>query len=100
MRREIEKRRIALIGLHFSAGLWVPARIEREQAQLLEVSRATRALGGAYVVLSSGRVPAGSLERRCRERDRAGAALRGSGVRLAVHNHSHELEQGGRHFRR
>ena len=44
MRREIEKRRIALIGLHSSAGLFEPAKIEQEQAGLLEVARATKAL--------------------------------------------------------
>jgi sugar phosphate isomerase/epimerase len=99
MRREIEKRRIEMIGLHFSAGLFDPARIEQEQSQLGEVARATRALGGGWVVLSSGKVPPEGLERRCRELNRAGRALREIGVRLCFHNHTHELEDGARHLK-
>jgi len=99
MRREIQSRRIALIGLHFSAGLYDPAAIAREQAQLLEVARATRVLGGSHLVLSSGPVPADEIERRCRELNRAGEALRAMDVRLCIHNHTHELEDGARQLR-
>jgi inosose dehydratase len=99
MRLEIERRKITLLGLHYSTALHDPARLDQEHQGILEVARATRAFGGEYVVLSSGPVPGEALTRRCQELNRAGRVLRDLGVRLLFHNHTHELEDDARHLR-
>ncbi|MBI3698482.1 MAG: TIM barrel protein, partial [Acidobacteria bacterium] len=103
MRAEIEKRGIALIGLHLGVGFFDPAKIEKEQGQVVEIARAVKALGGDHLMLSGSARPLGwdetTLRRKCEELNRAGKACRELGVRLCSHNHTHELEQGGRHLK-
>jgi sugar phosphate isomerase/epimerase len=103
MRGEIEKRRVPLIGLHLGTGFYDPARIEQEQAQVLEVARATKAFGGTHLMLSGnhprGEWTAEMVDRKCRELNRAARACRELGIQLCAHNHGRELEHGGEHFR-
>ena len=102
-RREIEKRRIKLIGLHLGVGFFDLARIEQEQAQVAEVARAVKALGGTHLMLSGNQPRDGwsaeRIEHKCEALNRAGRSCIGLGVRLCAHNHTHELQHGAAHLK-
>ena len=108
MRREIEKRGVPLIGLHLGAGLFEPAKLDAERAQALRCARAARALGGEHLIVSGrqlptgaeGRVLPGALEAKAREAESLGAELRAMGVRLSIHNHTHEVAHDAAELRR
>jgi inosose dehydratase len=103
LRAEIEKRGIALIGLHGSARLTDPALIEKERAEIDKLARVVKGLGGAYLILSGpgvprdaeGRLNKDALKLRCAELNRAGSACRAIGVRLCTHNHAKEVANNG-----
>jgi inosose dehydratase len=100
-RAEIAKRGVPLIGLHMGARLFHPARLEKEQAQIAQVARATRDFGGQYLMLSGAGMPgtAEEMKTKCSELNRAGKVCAGLGVRVCSHNHAHELEQDARVLR-
>jgi inosose dehydratase len=108
MRRAIEARGVPLIGLHLGAGLFDPKRIDDERAQILRSARAAKALGGEHVFVSGrqlptvadGRVLPEALAAKAREADRLGAELRTMGVRLSIHNHTHEVANDAEELRR
>jgi len=103
LRAEIEKRRIALIGLHASARLTDPAAIEKERGEIEKLAHVVKGLGGSYLILSGsgvprdaeGRLNKDALKLRCAELNRAGAACRALGVRLCTHNHAKEVANNG-----
>jgi inosose dehydratase len=105
MRREIEARGVPLIGLHMGAGLFEPEKIEAERAQILRAAEATRALGGSHVIVSGRQLPAGqalpaATAAKAAEANRLGAELRAMGVRLSIHNHTHEVAHDAQEIRR
>ncbi|MFB3826557.1 MAG: sugar phosphate isomerase/epimerase family protein [Bryobacteraceae bacterium] len=103
VRAEIEKRRIKLIGLHGTVNFTNPAHLQKDRAQLDRLAAACKGLGAELLILSSNGVPRDSggglqqaaLKLRCEELNRAGAACRALGVRLATHNHAKEVENNG-----
>ena len=107
MRREIEARGVPLIGLHLGAGLFDPKRIADERAEVLRSARATHALGGKHVIVSGRQLPTGpsgralpdALAAKAREAERLGAELRAIGVRLSIHNHTHEVANDAEELR-
>ena len=107
MRREIEARGLPLIGLHVGVGLFDPRVIEDERELLLRAGRGTAALGGSLLVVSGRELPHGPNGRplptaaavKAREAERLGAKLRGMGVRLCIHNHSHEVQHDAEELR-
>lgn len=105
MRKEIEKRRIGLIGLHMGAGFFSPLRFDQEQAHIAEVARAVKALGGTHLMLSGNRPPASfawtpqTLHLKCEQLNRAGKACRALDVRLCAHNHGMELANEARELK-
>jgi sugar phosphate isomerase/epimerase len=108
MRKEIEARGVPLIGLHMGAGLFEPDKIEAERAQVLRVARGSQALGGGHVIVSGRQLPTGpdglvkegALAAKAREAERLGAELRAIGVRLSIHNHTHEVAHDAAELRR
>ena len=108
MRREIEARGVPLIGLHMGAGLFDPEKIEDERAMILRNAQATKALGGEHVIVSGRQLPAGSdgralpaaIAAKARESNRLGAELRKMGLRLSIHNHTHEVAHDAEELRR
>ena len=108
MRREIEARGVPLIGLHLGAGLFDPKTLDREREQILRSARATKALGGEHVIVSGRQLPAGkdghasreASAAKAREAERIGAELRAIGVRLSIHNHTHEVAHNAEELRR
>src|SRR6185436_14082236 len=56
-RAEFSKRGVPMIGLHMSAALFNPARLEKEQEQIAQVARAVKDLGGDYLMLSGSGAP-------------------------------------------
>jgi sugar phosphate isomerase/epimerase len=100
-RAEFSKRGVPLIGLHMSAALFNPARLEKEQEQIAQVARAVKDLGGDYLMLSGSGAPESpeALKAKCRELNRAGKVCKDLGVRLCSHNHGQELEHDARVLR-
>jgi inosose dehydratase len=101
MRREIEAQGVPLIGIHIGAGLFEPARLEEERAQILRAARATQTLGGGHLIVSGRQLPsrkAGTV--KAKEAERLGAELRAIGVRLSIHNHTHEVANDAAELRR
>ncbi|MBI3683774.1 MAG: TIM barrel protein [Acidobacteria bacterium] len=100
MRREIEKRGLALIGLHTSPKLHVTDTAAREMRAAQRIARAIQALGGSLLVCSgsgmprtgSGMLDPKTLELWCSNLNDLGRFCRDLGVRLAIHNHGKELE--------
>ena len=108
MRREIEARGVPLIGLHMGAGLFDPEKIDAERAMILRNADATKALGGGHVIVSGRQLPTGSdghaleeaIAAKAREANRLGAELRAMGLRLSIHNHTHEVAHDAAELRR
>jgi len=108
MRREIEARGVPLIGLHMGAGLFDPEKIDAERAMILRNAKATKALGGGQVIVSGRQLPVGrdgsvlaeALARKAKEANRLGAEIRRMGLRLSIHNHTHEVENDAAELRR
>ena len=102
VRAAIEKRKIALIGLHTSARLHDSSALEKDRALLDRVSKGTRDLGGTHLFMSGpgvprdekGRMIKEALSRRSDELNRAGRMCSERGLRLCIHNHAKELENG------
>ncbi len=102
-RAEIEKRRIKLIGLHGSINFTKPENLDKDRAQFDRLAKASKGLGAELLILSSsgvprdaeGRLQASALKLRCEELNRAGAACRAMGIRLATHNHARETANDG-----
>ena len=108
MLREIERRGVPMIGLHFGAGLFDPARIQQEQSQIERIAKAVAAFGGGHLILSGCRLPETSSGRadpqaitaKIRELNRAGKRCQQLGVRLSIHNHQHEVRHNAEELRR
>ena len=107
MREEIEKRGVALIGLHVGAKLFDPAELESEQARIRQVATAVKALGGTHLMLSVRTLPRTAAGRADKEAEKrrniqlglTGRACRDLGVRLAVHNHLQQSLHNGEELR-
>ncbi|MEZ5362424.1 MAG: TIM barrel protein [Bryobacterales bacterium] len=109
MRREIEARGVPLIGMHMGASLFDAAKVAEERAQILRVAKAVkRALGGGHVIVSGRQLPVGrdghaeqaAIEAKAREAESLGKQTRAMGVRLSIHNHTHEVANDGAEIRR
>ena len=108
MRREIEARGVPLIGLHMGAGLFDPAKIEDERPMILRNAKAAKTFGGGHVIVSGRQLPTGSdgralpdaIAAKAREANRLGAELRAMGLRLSIHNHTHEVAHDAEELRR
>jgi sugar phosphate isomerase/epimerase len=92
MRREFNRRRVPLIGLHASARLVDPAKLAEEHSYLTTLARAVGEFGGEHLLLSGPGTAPEALARRSAELNKLGEACRQFGVTLAVHNHAKELE--------
>ena len=107
MREEIEKRGVALIGLHMGASLFDPAKLESEQAQISQMATTVKALGGTHLMLSVRALPLSSQDRIDQEAEKrrniqlthAGRVCRDLGIRLAAHNHLQQSRHNGQELK-
>ncbi|MEZ5393658.1 MAG: sugar phosphate isomerase/epimerase [Bryobacterales bacterium] len=108
MRREIEARGVPLIGMHMGASLFDAAKVAEERAQILRVAKAVKALGGGHVIVSGRQLPVGrdghaeqaAIQAKAQEAESLGKKTRAMGVRLSIHNHTHEVANDGAEIRR
>ncbi|MBL8210548.1 MAG: sugar phosphate isomerase/epimerase [Bryobacterales bacterium] len=89
MVKEMAARGMKLIGLHAAPKFAIPAEVEKAK----RIARAIAELGGGHFVCStSGEIDAAAT-------DQFGEYCRSVGVRLCLHNHLKELENGGQVMR-
>lgn len=106
MKEELAKRRLELFGLHMGARLHDAAGLEKARADVTRTAKGVQALGGKYLVLSpasekglAGVELQAYFHRKAEALTELGRICNGSGVRLAVHNHTEETLRGWSEFK-
>lgn len=106
MKEELSKRKLELFGLHLGGRLHDAPGLEKARADVTRVAKGAKSLGGKYVVFSpaaqrglEGVELQAYFHRKAEALTELGRICNGSGVKLAVHNHTEETLRGWAEFR-
>lgn len=103
---KLKQHGLSMKSIYVNSTLHEMGKAEQSVAEVVEISKAARAIGTQIVVTNPSPIRWGGPEDKTDQQlrvqaktlDQLGAELKGIGMTLAYHNHDAELRQGGREF--